>query len=166
MRKANGNGHHKPKSEPVPAAKPKRTSPALEYLPVPYSPPERQALGEQLARATMAKTELEEGKKARDAEYKDDLEKISLSIRSLCRKLHSGNEYRNVSCEWILEDPTPAEKSLVRKDTGELIRTVPMQADDYQEELPLLQRPTPVVGEEPLVLSSQDGKSAGSGDVS
>ena len=160
MRKTNGNGH-----KPKPAAKPKRISPAIEFLPVRYTDAERQALGEQLARATMAQTELEEQKKARDAEYKDDLEKLKLSTRSLCRRLTQGHEFRNVDCEWILEDPTPHEKTLVRKDTGEIIRVVPMQGHDFQDELPIpAPAPSPPAGEEPLVLvPPADGKAAAGG---
>jgi hypothetical protein len=101
-----------------------------------YTPAERLDLAERLARAATSLSDVEDQKKASDASHKEIVEGLKLEMKRLSRRLTSGNEMRNVSCEWLLGDPTPKEKTLVRKDTGEVVRVMPMQDHDYQEELP------------------------------
>lgn len=134
----------------------------MEYLPVRYTDPERLDLAEQLARASQAKQDAEDQKKAQDAEYKEQLEGLNLAIKRLSRKLTAGHEMRNVQCKWILEDPTPKEKTLVRTDTGEIVRVVPMQDRDFQEVLPgIAEQPA---GENLVLEPPPDGKSAAAND--
>lgn len=104
----------------------------LEFLPVRFSNAERLDLAEQLARAAQSRQDAEDQKKAKDAEHKDTLEGLNLSIKRLTRKLTTGSEMRNVPCKWLLEDPTANEKTLVRLDTGEVVRVVQMQDHDRQ----------------------------------
>lgn len=148
------------KKEPAkPADKPqKRSAPSMEYLPVSYTPAERLDLAEQLARASQTRMDTEDQKKANDAEFKETMEGLNLAIKRLTRRLTQGSEMRNVECKWILEDPTPKEKTLVRLDTGEVVRIMPMQDHDFQELLPI----TPATAEpgEPLVLEPTNGAEA------
>lgn len=129
------------KTKQTPAAPPpeptKRRERTMDFLPVHFKPIERLDLAERLARATQAKGDLEDQKKAMDAEHKDNLTGLELEIKRLSRKLTTGYDMQNVTCEWIYGDPTSAEKTLVRMDTGEVVRVVPMQQHDYQEELPI-----------------------------
>lgn len=158
------NGSKAPtESTAAPASPPRRESSALEYLPVRYTDPERMDIAEQLGRAAQSQGDLEDQKKAQDAEHKEALEAVKLQIKRLSRKLASGSEMRNVMCKWLLEDPTPKEKTLVRLDTGEVVRVVPMQDHDFQEELPIA-KPAGTNGSgETLVLEPPpDGKSAAS----
>lgn len=134
----------------------------MEYLPVRYTGPERLDLAEQLARASQAKSDAEDQKKAQDAEYKETVEGLNLAIKRLSRKLTSGHELRNVPCKWLLEDPTPKEKTLVRMDTGEIVRVVPMQDRDFQETLPGI--PEQPVGETLVLEPPPDGKTAAAND--
>lgn len=143
----------------VPPPLAKRTEDTIEYLPVRYTGPERLDLAEQLARASQAKGDAEDQKKAQDAEYKEQLEGLNLAIKRLSRKLTSGHEMRNVPCKWILEDPTPKEKTLVRLDTGEIVRVIPMQDRDFQETLPGVKSDAPL-GEALVLEPPPDGKTA------
>jgi hypothetical protein len=165
---SNGSNGSKDPTESAaapPAPAPKRESPALEYLPVRYTDPERMDIAEQLGRAAQAQGDLEDQKKAQDAEYKESLEAVKLQIKRLSRKLGAGSEMRNVQCKWLLEDPTSKEKTLVRLDTGEVVRVLPMQDHDFQETLPIA-APTGTNGSgETLVLEPPpDGKTASAND--
>ena len=129
MRKVKDRIEEVPKPE-------KRTSDTIEFLPVQFTPAERLDIGEQLARAVQSRQDAEDQKKAKDAEHKQLIEALNMQTKRLTRRLSTGSEMRNVSCRWLLEDPTPREKTLVRLDTGETVRTVPMQDHDYQMDLP------------------------------
>lgn len=132
--KTNGAGGRIQEDQP---AKPKpRTTPGLEWLQVRYTMAERLDLAEKLARCQSAIEQAEDQKKATDAQHKDLVTRLETERRSLTRKLTAGGEMRNVDCTWLLGDPTPTEKTLVRMDTGEVVRTVPMIGTDFQEEIP------------------------------
>lgn len=145
---------------PEPPPPPKRTSEALEFLPVRYTSAERLDLADKLARCCQSIGDAEDQKKARDAEHKELIARLELERKSLSRRINTGHEMRNTECKWILEDPTPHEKTLVRLDTGEIVRIVPMGSFDYQQELPI--QPT-ASGEMPetLVLESPPADEAG-----
>ncbi|MGH7486322.1 MAG: hypothetical protein ACREMY_12095 [bacterium] len=148
MKKRNDVKTEKPGAPTAEAPVPiQREAPGLEYLPVQYTMAERLDLAEQLARAAQSSQDLDDQKKANDAEYKEASEAVKLALKRLTRKLTQGNEMRNVNCKWLLEFPTSREKTLVRLDTGEQVRVMPMQDHDFQEELPI----TEAAGE-PLVL--------------
>lgn len=141
----------------------KRTEPTLEYLPVLYTREERLDLAEQLARASQAAGDAEDSKKAADAEHKETMEALKLSIKRLSRKLTSGHEMRNVQCKWLLDSPTAVEKTLVRLDTGEVVRVMPMQDRDYQQALPGV-KDEPTLGEALVLEPPPDGKTAAAND--
>lgn len=120
---------------------------ALEWLPVTYTTAQRLQLSEKLARAVQSLEDAEDRKKARDAEHKELVQRLELERKSLARRINLGHEMQNTECKWILDDPTHGEKTLVRMDTGEIVRVVPMQSQDYQESI--LETPAPT---ETLVL--------------
>lgn len=158
--KTNGNGTGRIHSEPP--AKPKRTTPGLEWLQVRYTMPERLDLAEKLARCQGSIEQAEDQKKATDAQHKDLITRLETERRSLTRRLNAGGEMRNVECTWLLGDPTDREKTLVRLDTGEVVRTVPMIGTDFQEEIP--ETLAAAESGEGLVLEPPaDGKEAASG---
>jgi hypothetical protein len=123
----------KPQATVEPPAK--RTSETMEYLAVLYTDQEKYHLATQLAQANQAMGDAEDKKKVIDAEHKETVEGLKLSIKRLSRKLTQGAELRNVQCVWLMEDPTRDQKTLVRRDTGETVRIVPMQEHDYQDNL-------------------------------
>ena len=132
--KTNGAGsriHEDPPTKPKP-----RTTPGLEWLQVRYTMPERLDLAEKLARCQASIEQAEDQKKATDAQHKDLITRLETERRSLTRRLNAGGEMRNVECTWMLGDPTDREKTLVRLDTGEVVRTVPMIGTDFQDEIP------------------------------
>ena len=153
-------------TDTAPASVKPRESHTMEYLAVRYTSSERLDIAEQLGRAAQTQGDLEDQKKAQDAEHKEALEACKLQIKRLSRKLATGSEMRNVQCVWLLGDPSSSEKTLVRKDTGEIVRVMPMQDCDYQEELPIT-APVPTNGStDTLVLEPPppDGKSAAAND--
>jgi len=147
-----------PKPEPVPT--PKVTQVTTEYLTVPFTTDELLALGAQLARALQADTDLEERMKSQKLEWNEEQDGIDKSIRNLKHKLNARGEMRDTLCKWIYEEPTKAEKSLVRLDTGEIARVVPMQSYDYQDGLPIGTTESPG---EPLELTPPPANGHSSG---
>ncbi len=126
--------HHRKRKE-KPDDTPKRHVDAIEFLPVMYTQGQLLEMGTRLARTTQEKQQAEEQFEAIKAGHKHTLEALDANARQLTRQINLGTHYENVDCLWILEMPTHHEKQLVRRDTGEIVRTVPMDRGDYQEVL-------------------------------
>lgn len=120
-------------ADPEPA---KRTASAIEYLQVPFTRDEMVDLAERLARAGSEKQALEERFEVQKLDFKYQHKALEESIRSLNRQIVQRSHWDNVECLWELEQPTKQEKTLIRLDTGEIVKTVPMQGSDYQDPLP------------------------------
>jgi len=143
-----------PESDPKTTPRPRRTVPALEFLPVTYTGAEIIALAQAQARAEESKEQLCEQFEALKLKHKSELETVENSIRQIARKIRKNTHYENVDCIYILEDPTPREKTLIRLDTGEIVRVVPMDSRDYQDPLPTVLKPeTPVVSNDCFTLA-------------
>lgn len=119
----------------------KRTSDTLEFLQVAYTKAELLTLADAMARADEERERLEEQLEVVKTDFKHKLEAVESTLKDLRRKYRRGNHWENVDCFYILEDPTPNEKTLVRRDTGELMRVVPMDPRDYQDPLPIAMKP-------------------------
>ena len=116
--------------------KAKRTRDAIEFLPVPYTATELLDMGERLARAQQERETAEDQFEVLKTNHKHVIEGLEASIRSLYRKITQRSHWENVDCVWMLETPTPHEKQLIRKDTGEIVKTLPMEKNDFQ--IPLI----------------------------
>ena len=121
---------------PPPAPEEKRKIPTLEFLQVPYTHDELLDLAEKLARAGAEKERLEEIFEVQRLDFKHQFEALESTMRDLVRKIGRRSQWQNVQCTWILETPSADEKTLVRMDTGEVVKTVPMSDHDYQDRLP------------------------------
>jgi hypothetical protein len=119
-----------------PEAPAKRTINTLEFLSVPYTDPELLRFAEAIARHTIEKEKQEEQFEVIKLDFKHKIESLDASIRDLTRKITKRAHYENVDCFYMLESPTEREKTLVRRDTGEVVRVVPMDPHDYQDPLP------------------------------
>lgn len=70
-------------------------------------------------------------------EYKGKLKKLGKEIAHRNSCINSGDEDRDVECREEL-DPHLGKARLIRVDTGEVVSTRPMRADEYQSRLRLM----------------------------
>jgi hypothetical protein len=116
---------------------PLKTVIVKEYLKVEFTHDEIHEMGSQLAQTTKTINELENDKKAVNADFKAKIEGQSAVSQSLSTKIQNGFEYRHVECEVRYNDPTTGMKTTVRKDSGEVLRKESMTTDEMQLELEL-----------------------------
>lgn len=89
----------------------------------------------QLARATEELCAAEEEKKAITAQFKERTESAKMTALALSRKINSGYDMRYVDCELKMDDPRVGEVTIIRLDTGEIVRTRPMTDEECQFKL-------------------------------
>ena len=97
-----------------------------ELLRCDFTPDEWAENARQLATATRLRSELEQEKKEIDSQYKAKIEEQIGRASKVAALLGAGYEMRNVPCEVILDKPEPGQATIVRQDTGEIVRTRPM----------------------------------------
>ena len=160
------------KAKETPAETPKRTSPTIEFLPVPYTNAQLLEMASRLARTSSERDQTIEQFEVLKTNHRHQVEAMDNSIRDLTRKIGRGHYWENIDCFWILESPTPHEKELVRTDTAEIVRVVPMEKHDFQEVLlpaalqreSLVKSPDPVASDDfklsPSTKPERDGKAA------
>jgi hypothetical protein len=68
-------------------------------------------------------------------DFKARVTALEAETASLAAKISTGYEYRNVPCTVYLGDPEPAQKRIVRDDTGEQVAIEDMTSDEMQREL-------------------------------
>ena len=103
-----------------------------ELLRCDFAPDEWAESARQLATATRLRSELEQEKKEIDSQYKAKIEEQIGRASKLAALLGAGYEMRNVPCEVILDKPEPGQATVVRTDTGEIVRTRPMTEMERQ----------------------------------
>lgn len=97
-----------------------------ELLRCDFAPDEWAESARQLATATRLRAELEQEKKEIDSQYKAKIEEQIGRASKLAALLGAGYEMRNVPCEINVDKPEPGQATIVRRDTGEIVRTRPM----------------------------------------
>src|SRR5688500_11723895 len=80
---------------------------------------------------------LEEQKKQVAEDFKARITGVEVQVSMLRPRMVSRYEMRPVEVEIRFDDPEVGVKSSYRMDCGELLRTVPMEDHERQEELPL-----------------------------
>ena len=103
-----------------------------ELLRCDFTPEEWAENARQLATATRLRCELEQEKKEIDSQYRAKIEEQIGRASKLAALLGAGYETRNVPCEVIVDKPEPGQATIVRKDTGEIVRTRPMTEMEHQ----------------------------------
>ena len=78
----------------------------------------------------------QEQAKSMAATYKDKIASAQANINILSRDISNGYEYRPIDCEWQY-DWKRGNKSLVRTDTMETLKTENVTASERQEHLAL-----------------------------
>lgn len=94
-------------------------------------------LAEALARSLQDVEILKDENKKRAHEFAERMDGLNQSIKKSFITLQNGYEYKWISCKILYNDPKPGEKTLMRMDTGELVRVEDMSFAECQETLPL-----------------------------
>jgi hypothetical protein len=106
----------------------------LEFLPVKLTQAELITKGKELAEETQKLEQTEEEKKLAMDSFKERIQSHQHRIKNLAHLVDTGEEKREVE---VFERKCYAERIMetFRKDTGECIRTRPLNEDEYQENL-------------------------------
>jgi hypothetical protein len=103
-------------------------------LPVRLTEDEITQRGRAIAKFVKDQTEIEEAKKTAMSGFKEKLDVCAESIGKLSRSITTGEEDREVECHWN-KDFGRRVADLIRNDTGEVVETRPLSADEMQEKL-------------------------------
>ena len=106
-----------------------------------FSEDELKQFSKDLARSTAQLAQAEEEKKSAMAQFAERLTGAKALASSLARRINEGYEMRMVDCEVRLDSPTNGTATVVRKDTGEIVKERPMTAGELQGELALSESP-------------------------
>jgi hypothetical protein len=104
-------------------------------LPREFTPDELQAKANELALVIEALDKLEEDKAQTSKEFSETIKSFRSRMNGLAKAIRTRGETRLVECVVRMNCPNPLEKSTVRLDTGELVKTEPMTQEERQERL-------------------------------
>jgi|SRR6478609_2211574 len=124
-----------------------RSAIVKEFLKYVFSGEELNEFATELARKTSEMTEAEESKKAVVAQFGERIASLRADTSSLARKFNSGYEYRNIECKVLYHEPLPAQKTIMRLDTGEVVKVQAMTFNELQEILPFAETPVELAPE-------------------
>lgn len=118
----------------------KRTPKASEtkekvYLPCKLTEEDLKQRGKQLASSHTSLEVLAQRKKEFNDQIKSQSAGIAAQVALLSQEIQTGIEHKDVVCYWIFDDPQPGDKTLIREDTGEIVRIEEMTEDDLQAEM-------------------------------
>src|ERR1700677_2074671 len=108
-----------------------------EYLRHTFTSEERLRMGEELAQAHNRLASIADEESVVRAKFKERKATIEQSIGSLSLDLSNGWTMQNVECSVHYAEPNPLEVTYRRIDTGAVVKTRAMTADERQQELPL-----------------------------
>ena len=108
-----------------------------EYLKYQFSEQELKDISKKLAYENKNYDELEDAKKSVTSDFSSKLNSSRANISKLSNNINNGYEYRDIECEIRLNEPADGQKTIVRKDTGEIVRVEDMTEREMQEELDL-----------------------------
>lgn len=110
----------------------------VEYLKYTFSDAEVLELSKTLAKHNQDLSEIEAQKKRITADFAAKIQAEQEQIGMMSRKVCSGYEFRNIDCKQQYHVPRPGLKTIVRLDTGELVKEMPMTESELQEVLPFM----------------------------
>jgi hypothetical protein len=132
-----------------------RSAIVKEFLKYVFSGEEMHDFATELARKTSEMSETEEAKKATVAQFGDRIASLRADTSSLARKFNSGYEYRNIECKVLYHKPSPAQKTIIRLDTGEVVKVQAMTFNELQEILPFAETTVELAPETAVVAEGQ-----------
>lgn len=112
-----------------------KTKKVAEYLKYQFSEEETRENGKSLARKNQELTELELKKKQLTSDLKAEAESCTAAAAKLARWVNDEYDFRMVDCEVVLDSPEAGIKTMVRLDTGEVVKSEKMTADELQQAL-------------------------------
>lgn len=99
------------------------------------------ALGKELGECQLNLRRLDDDRKMVADEWKAKISSAEGHINSLSNKVSSGYEYRDIECTVTMNTPHPGDKTVTRNDTGAMVKIMPMDESEKQDELPLEMSP-------------------------
>ena len=114
-----------------------RTETVTEYLKYDFSEQELKDKAKQLAHEFRQKEEAELESKEGMSLFKSRIDAHKANVSRLSNHINNGYEYRNIECDVLYNTPLDGQKTIVRKDTREIIRMEEMQPEEFQESLAL-----------------------------
>jgi hypothetical protein len=143
----------------------------VESLRYRFTPDEHLTNCEDLASKLDYKAELSETHKAIKADLKEQETRVEAELGKLTRLVRDKFEIRNVQCRWDYGRPSTSQKTLVRLDSGDDVRTEMMLDHERQQMLKLempshvLSGPGSLQGKRVLDLADTDIEYYASRDV-
>lgn len=110
-----------------------KTRKTSEYLRYDFTEQEFVEHARQLGRMNQELSRTEERKKTVTAELAADVKRHQDEVQSQSRLVSNGYEYRDVECEVRFHDPEKGKKTIVRLDSGEVVRAAFMTGEEMQE---------------------------------
>lgn len=114
-----------------------RTKSIKSNLQYAFTPDELIALGKELGESQIKLRQLDDDRKMVADEWKAKISSAEAHINSLSNKTSSGYEYRDIECTVTLDDPVAGDKTVRRNDSNEIVKIMPMEEFEKQQELPL-----------------------------
>jgi len=112
----------------MPEPKKEITEISVKYV---FKDEEKRDLAAEMARKFTDGQQLEEEKKAVTSDFKSQIDRVNAEINNIATKLNNGHERRYTKCE-VKRDYDKKLIFFIREDTGELVKTTPMNQDDLQ----------------------------------
>lgn len=100
-----------------------------------FTTEELQQKGQDLARALELQGEMEIAEKGRREQYKTEMEEMGGQVRSISQHIRRRGMLRPVPCTVLFHRPRVGAKTVVREDTGELVKEEAMSPAECQEHL-------------------------------
>ena len=116
-------------------SEPEKQIKVSEYLRYAFSEEETKAIAKDLALAVTRKIRAEEEQKSAQAQFKQRIESEIATIGRLSNNINMGWEMRQIDCLVNFHAPKQGLKTIVRLDTGEVVREQKMQGSELQENL-------------------------------
>lgn len=104
-------------------------------LPVEFTQAELDEKRDRICAALGEYDDVENEKTAVSKEYGERLKALSGEMRKLAMHIKAKQEDRKVSCKIQYHQPSTLYKTVVRIDTGEIVRTEPMSQSEQQDDM-------------------------------
>ncbi len=125
-----------------------------EWLRYDFSKAELEDFSKELARHTLERSRLEQQKKEVDAQLKATIEAETTQIAVLAGNVNTGHMQRMIDCAVLWHNPRNGRATIVRIDSGEIVRERAMTYEELQDRLPF-NDPEPPVTTPPVVQEEE-----------
>ncbi len=102
-----------------------------EFVKYEFDETEKKEMSVEMARKMSELQLKQDTKKAVMSDFTGQINGLDADLKDIASKLNTGYEYRNVKCE-VRKDFETNKVHYMRTDTGEIVRTRKMRAEDSQ----------------------------------